>query len=95
MTKEEKDLAWLLLQENHYLVRSINVSGKEVYKILRGKQIPIQYFTHATVRRFFHLLRPNSKNRFILNLNAVRQLNGNNYIKKLYQTQREMLAKKN
>ena len=86
MTKEEKDLAWLLLQDNHYLVKSTNVNGKQVYKILREKQVPIRYFTESTVRKFSQVLKTGTKKRMTVNLSLVRQLNGNSYIKKLYKT---------
>ena len=51
MTDQQKDLIWLLLQEDHYLVKTINSRGKEVYKILQGRQIPVQYFTEADVKK--------------------------------------------
>ena len=84
MTKKTKDLAWLLLQNNHYLLRSINSRGKEVYKIMKGKQEPVQYFSAATYRSFHNILKTDAKKRMTINLSAVRQLNGNSYIKKLY-----------
>ena len=61
MTKQQKDLIWLLLQENHYLVKSINARGKEVYKILEGRQIPVQYFTEANVKKIKDFLKTDSE----------------------------------
>ena len=51
MTDQQKDLIWLLLQEDHYLVKTINSRGKEVYKVLEGRQIPVQYFTEADMAK--------------------------------------------
>ena len=84
MTKEQKDLMWLLLQEKHYLVKTINSRGKEVYKILEGRQVPVQYFTEADVKKIKDVLKSDSKKRMTLNLNAVRRLHGRNYLKVLY-----------
>ena len=91
MTKQQKDLIWLLLQENHYLVKSINARGKEVYKILEGRQIPVQYFTEANVKKIKDFLKTDSKKRMTLNLNAVRRLHGKNYLKMLYTKNRQLL----
>ena len=93
MTKQQKDLIWLLLQENHYLVKSINARGKEVYKILEGRQIPVQYFTEANVKKIKDFLKTDSKKRMTLNLNAVRRLHGKNYLKMLYTKNRLLLHK--
>jgi len=90
MTKKQKDLIWLLLQEDHYLVKSINARGKEVYKILEGRQIPVQYFTEANVKKVKDFLKSDNKKRMTLNLSAVRQLHGKNYIKMLYKKSREL-----
>jgi hypothetical protein len=84
MTKEQKDLIWLLLQEKHYMVKTINSRGKEVYKVLEGQQIPVQYFTEANIKKIRDILKSDSKKRMTLNLNAVKQLHGSSYIKKLY-----------
>ena len=86
MTKKEKTLAWLLLQNNHYMLKSINANGKEVYKIMKGRQVPVQYFSKTTVRKFDYLLKTDAKKRITINLSEVRQFNGNSYIKKLYRT---------
>ena len=91
MTKKQKDLIWLLLQENHYLVKTINARGKEVYKILEGRQIPVQYFTEANVKKIKDFLKSDNKRRMTLNLNAVRKLHGKNYIKMLYTKKRQLL----
>ncbi len=93
MTKEQKDLIWLLLQEKHYLVKSINSKGKEVYKILEGQQVPVQYFTEANVKKIKDLLKSDSKKRMTLNLNAVRRLHGKNYLKVLYKKNIANLSK--
>ena len=53
-------------------------------KILREKQVPVQYFTETTVRKFYQVLKMGTHQRMRINLSLVRQLNGNNYIKKLY-----------
>ncbi len=84
MTKEQKDLIWLLLQEKHYLVRTINSRGKKVYKVLQGRQVPVRYFTEANVKKFKEVLKSDNKKRMTLNLNAVIQLHGKNYLKVLY-----------
>ena len=91
MTKKQKDLIWLLLQEDHYLVKSINARGKEVYKILEGRQIPVQYFTEANVKKVKDFLKSDNKKRMTLNLSAVRQLHGKNYLKMLYKKNRQLL----
>ncbi len=91
MTKQQKDLIWLLLQEDHYLVKSINAKGKEVYKILEGRQIPVQYFTEANVKKVKDFLKSDNKKRMTLNLSAVRQLHGKNYLKMLYKKNRQLL----
>ena len=91
MTKQQKDLIWLLLQEDHYLVKSINAKGKEVYKILEGRQTPVQYFTEANVKKVKDFLKSDSKKRMTLNLSAVRQLHGKNYLKMLYMKKRQLL----
>ena len=91
MTRKQKDLIWLLLQENHYMVKSINAKGKEVYKVLEGRQVPVQYFTETNVRKIKEFLKSDSKKRMTLNLNAVRSLHGKNYIKMLYTKKRQLL----
>ena len=88
MTKQQKDLIWLLLQEDHYLVKTINARGKEVYKIMQGRQIPVQYFTEATVNKISDFLKSDGKKRMTLNLSIIRQLHGKNYIKMLYTKKR-------
>lgn len=93
MTKKQKDLIWLLLQENHYMVKAINARGKEVYKIFEGRQIPVQYFTETNVKKIKDFLKSDSKKRMTLNLSAVRQLHGKNYIKMLYTKKRQLLHK--
>ena len=93
MTKEQKDLIWLLLQEKHYLMKTINSRGKEVYKILEGRQVPVQYFTEANVKKIKDVLKSDSKKRMTLNLNAVRRLHGKNYLKVLYKKSIENLSK--
>jgi hypothetical protein len=90
MTKQQKDLIWLLLQENHYMVKTINAKGKEVYKILEGQQIPVQYFSEASVKKIKDFLKSDSKKRMTLNLSAVRQLHGKNYLKMLYKKNRQL-----
>lgn len=84
MTKEQKDLIWLLLQDNHYLVKTVNAKGREVYKILEKQQIPVQYFTEANVKKIKDILKTDSRKRMTLNLTAVRQLHGKNHLKVLY-----------
>jgi hypothetical protein len=84
MTDQQKDLIWLLLQDDHYLIRTINSKGKEVYKVLEGRQTPVQYFTEADVKKLKDILKSDSKKRMTLNLSAVRQLHGKNYVKMLY-----------
>lgn len=93
MTKQQKDLVWLLLQDNHYMVKSINARGKEVYKIFEGRQIPVQYFTETNVKKIKEFLKTDSKKRMTLNLSAVRQLHGKNYIKMLYKKKHQLLHK--
>jgi hypothetical protein len=90
MTKKQKDLIWLLLQENHYMIKTINARGKEVYKIFEGRQIPVQYFTEINVKKIKDFLKTDGKKRMTLNLNAVRQLHGKNYIKMLYTKKRQL-----
>ncbi len=84
MTKEQKYLIWLLLQEKHYLVKTINSRGREVYKILQGRQVPVQYFSEANVKKIKDVLKCDDKRRMTLNLTAVRRLHGKNYLKVLY-----------
>ncbi len=93
MTKEQKDLMWLLLQDKHYMVKSINSGGKEVYKILEGRQVPVQYFTEANVKKIKDVLKSDDKKRMTLNLNAVRRLHGKNYLKVLYKKNIANLSK--
>ncbi|MEP7108731.1 MAG: hypothetical protein ABI760_12135 [Ferruginibacter sp.] len=90
MTQQQKNLIWLLLKENHYMVKTINARGKEVYKILEGRQIPVQYFTEVTVKNIKAFLKIDSKKRMTLNLSAVRSLHGKNYIKVLYKKTRHL-----
>ena len=92
MTDQQKDLIWLLLQEDHYLVKTINARGKEVYKILEGRQIPVQYFTEADVKKVKDVLKSDSKKRMTLNLSAVRQLHGKNYVKMLYKKRQQAVG---
>ena len=93
MNKEQKDLIWLLLQQKHYMIKTINSRGREVYKILEGRQVPVQYFTEANVKKIKSVLKSDSKKRMTLNLNAVRQLHGKNYLKILYKKSLENLSK--
>ncbi len=90
MTKQQKDLVWLLLQKDHYMVKTINARGKEVYKIYEGRQIPVQYFTEANVKKIRDFLKSDSRKRMTLNLSAVRQLHGKNYLKMLYTKNRQL-----
>ena len=89
MTKKQKDLVWLLLHDNHYMVKSINARGNEVYKVLKYRQIPVRYFTEINVKIIKDFLKSDSKKRMTLNLSAVRQLHGKNYIKMLYKKKRQ------
>jgi hypothetical protein len=91
MTDQQKDLIWLLLQEDHYLVKTINARGKKVYKILEGRQIPVQYFTEADVKKVKDVLKSDSKKRMTLNLSAVRRLHGKNYVKVLYKKKQQIV----
>lgn len=91
MTNNEKDLVWLLMQEQHYLVRSTNTKGKMVYKVMMGKQVPVRVFSEITVRKLDPFLKSDAKKRITINLTAVRQLNGNSYLKGVY---RKRLAAK-
>ena len=93
MTKKQKDFIWLLLQDDHYMVKSINARGKEVYKIFEGRQKPVQYFSELNVKKIKDFLKTDSKKRMTLNLSAVRQLHGKNYIKMLYNKKRQLLKK--
>lgn len=93
MTKPQKDLVWLLLQENHYMVKTINARGREVYKILEGRQVPVQYFTEANVKKIKDLLKTDSKKRMTLNLSEVRKLHGKNHLKVLYDKKRQMVQR--
>ena len=92
MTDQQKDLIWLLLQEDHYLVKTINARGKEVYKVLEGRQIPVQYFTEADVKKVKDVLKSDSKKRMTLNLSAVRQLHGKSYVKMLYKKKQRVVG---
>ncbi|MEP6594697.1 MAG: hypothetical protein ABJA71_02075 [Ginsengibacter sp.] len=92
MTDQQKDLIWLLLQEDHYLVKTKNARGKEVYKVLEGRQIPVQYFTEADVKKVKDVLKSDSKKRMTLNLSAVRQLHGKNYVKMLYKKKHQIIS---
>lgn len=92
MTDQQKDLIWLLLQEDHYLIKTINARGKEVYKVLEGRQIPVQYFTEADVKKVKDVLKSDSKKRMTLNLSAVRQLHGKNYVKMLYKKKQRITS---
>ena len=91
MTDQQKDLIWLLLQEDHYLVKTINAKGKHVYKILEGRQTPVQYFTEAEVKKIKDILKSDSKKRMTLNLSEVRKLHGKNYVKMLYKKRHQSL----
>ena len=73
------------------MVKSINAKGKEVYKVLEGRQVPVQYFTETNVKKIKEFLKSDSKKRMTLNLNAVRSLHGKNYIKMLYTKKRQLL----
>lgn len=88
MNSKQKDLIWLLMQPDHYMIKTINANGKEVYKILEGRQIPVQYFTEITVRNIKNYLKIDGQKRMTLNLNEVRKLHGNNYIKIIYKKAR-------
>lgn len=90
MNSNQKDLIWLLMQPDHYMVKTINANGKEVYKILQGRQIPVQYFTEITVRKIKDYLKIDSHNRMTLNLNEVRKLHGNDYMKIIYKKARQL-----
>ena len=89
MTKKQKDLVWLLLQENHYMIKAINARGKEVYKVLKDRQIPVRYFSEINVKKIKDFLKSDSKKRMTLNLSVIRQLHGKNYLKILYKKSRQ------
>ena len=75
------------------MVKTINARGTEVYKIFEGRQIPVQYFTVTNVKKIKDFLKTDSKKRITLNLSAVRQLHGKNYIKMLYLKKRQLPRK--
>lgn len=52
MNQLHKDLGWLLLQPGHYLVKTLNAKGKQVYKVYSGRQVPVQYFSNAQAQKF-------------------------------------------
>lgn len=93
MSNNEKDLAWLLMQDHHYLIRSTNAKGKIVYKVMVGKQIPVRYFSEVTVRKLNPVLKCDAKKRMTINLAAVRQLNGNTFLKGLYKIKKSVQKK--
>ena len=79
------------MQADHYMVRAINANGKEVYKVLEGRQTPVQYFTEITVKKIKDYLKIDDQKRMTLNLNEVRKLHGNNYIKIIYKKNRQLM----
>lgn len=88
MKPQHKDIAWLLLQPDHYMMITTNVRGKMIFKVYHGNKSPVQYFSEAQVRRYKSLFKVDHKNKMTLNLSKVRQLRGNNYLKKLYKKTR-------
>lgn len=88
MTKSEKDLVWLLLQPDHYMLQTINSAGRRVYKVFSGKQEPVQYFSIQVYNKFSSLFKTDNKNKITLNLSEVRKLHGKSNLKKLYRARK-------
>lgn len=88
MTKHQKDIMWLMLQPDYYLIQSTNVRGRTIFKVYDSNHTPVQYFYGRQVKKFNALFKTDHKKRITLNLNLVRQLRGNTHLKTLYKKYR-------
>lgn len=84
ITREQKLLIFHLLTGEYYLMKKPKRSGIDAYKLYKGNQVPVKYYSSATVRKIFDLLKTDNKRRLSFNLSLVRQLHGKSYIKSLY-----------
>jgi len=84
MTPTQKELIDYLL-EGMYLMQKVRANGSSAYKVYKGNQIPVRYFSTDTVAFLRNgLLKTDKRRRMTLNLSRVRMLHGGSWIKKRY-----------
>ena len=60
------------------------LKGKLRYKMFDATLSSVQYVTPRQIAKYLKVLAKDKNERIKINLNKVKQLNGNNYLKKLY-----------
>lgn len=85
MTDLQHDLIKRLTKEGYYLATRTAFSGKKGYMLYFGNANPEKWYPERTVRKsVYEYLKKDKFGRLTLNLNLVRQLNGNTLLKKFY-----------
>jgi hypothetical protein len=74
------------LLQGKYLMPATNHNGITGFKLYTGKQVPVGFFPasgrqYKTVKG---ILRKDRKGRYLVNINSIRQLHGNDSRRKFY-----------
>lgn len=93
VTPTRRHLVSLLLS-GHYIMSAPSPSGSACYRVYDPNGNVVWRVRHATVDRLDRTINPQIKlwrivkpGRIYLNLSSVRQLHGNNFIKRIYKQQ--------
>ena len=84
MTYEQKELVFALLRGDCYLRPKKSPNGKYSFMIYSGNQKPVKYVTDNAYKAVKEYVKKDKSGKITLNLTVVRQLHGNNHIKKQY-----------
>jgi hypothetical protein len=83
MTDAQKHIILDLLKDKTKYIKN-NGNGRRPYKMYAANVVPLYYIKKKEFQSINFLLKKDKKHRFTVNLSAVRQLHGNNKIKKAY-----------
>ena len=84
MTPALRKLLIDLLGGQHYLKIWSSTNNSRSFKLYAGNMNPCRYVGYRTMKRIKDILKKDKHGRYTLNLSRVRQLHGNNMVKKLY-----------
>ncbi|HXS55772.1 MAG TPA: hypothetical protein VN726_06585, partial [Hanamia sp.] len=84
MTTNQKYLLHLLLENDHYLIKSTNHNGTDQFKLYKGNSVPVQWIRPRTAKFLNDYFKKDKKGVITLNLNLVRQAHGKSNIKTFY-----------
>jgi len=92
MTREQKQLATMLIIGGYYLIDRVNIKRKEGYMLYHGIQEPVKWYPESRIEYFMKYLKMDKRERYTLNLNLVRRMHGKCTLKKLYKNRKHLKA---